>query len=174
MCNFSPIDQLIIQADHAWSQPGAVSGTYQMTADQAILTLELKVNEGSTLSGTLTSNTGIQYRLQGTTTESSASGTCSDGTSTVFFELYVEADDLVFSLIEPDGWNNPDYNTATYLSFTRKHASSTTENTAAMTTTPASVPPPAKTIDFSTYGLRLALSTSVLGRAPSRLRVRMN
>ncbi len=148
------LNLLLIQAGHAWSQPDPISGKYQMTSDQAILTLELKVNAASTVSGTLSSNTGIQYSLRGTAAESGASGTCSDGTSSVFFELYVEADDLVFSLIEPDGWNNPDYNTATYLSFKRQQASSFTENKTPMTTNSEQPKPAGEGVGNPSWGFQ--------------------
>lgn len=137
------------------SQTDPLTGSYKMIAEQAELTLDLRKQAGTTITGTLSSNSGIQYALQGTALENTASGTCSDGTNTVFFELYVEADDLIFSLIEPDAWNNPDYNTATYLSFTRKHGESNKENNLTMNTTSDQPRPAGEGIGNPSWGFQL-------------------
>jgi len=104
------------------SQDGNIfSGSYEMITEEAVLTLTLKQQAGSLISGTLTSTSGISYSLEGSAEGNTASGTCSDDYGSVFFELYAEADELILSLIEPDAWGMPDYNTTVYLTFKETH-----------------------------------------------------
>mgnify|MGYP001816017718 CR=1 FL=1 len=112
------------------------SGTYRMQTTETELTLELRMQAQQKLTGTLSGANGIQYSLEGQAIENTASGICSDGTSSVYFEIYTEGNELVLSLIEPDAWNNPDYTTATYLSFQQivSGPNSQTENKTVMNT----------------------------------------
>ncbi len=108
------------------------SGQYQMTTQEVVLTLDLKLQPGSKVTGTLSSSTRQSYSMDGIASGNSASGSCSDGAGSVYFELYVESDELILSLIEPDAWNNPDYSTATYLSFSRVQQDITSQKNTAM------------------------------------------
>lgn len=96
-----------------------LSGTYTMTADQTTLTLTL-TQSGITLTGTLTSSTGANFQLEGEVMEEAGAGKCSGGGSSVFFEAYLEGNDLTLGLIEPDEFNMPNYDQAQYLLFTKQ------------------------------------------------------
>lgn len=96
------------------------AGTFVMKTEQAELTLELLQPDPAWITGTLKSTSGINFSLDGQIESGMASGVCSGNEGSVFFEIYTEGNALVLSLIEPDAYNMPDYNTATYLAFTKK------------------------------------------------------
>lgn len=118
------------------TQSNLYSGKYFMKTEEVELTLELIQPDEAKVEGTLSSTSGIYYSLDGIIDAGVASGICSGEEGSVFFEVYVDGMELVLSLIEPDAWNMPDYNTATYLSFTKKDDPNNTplENEAAMNT----------------------------------------
>jgi len=94
-----------------------LTGTYTMSAEGTQLTLKLKQDNMQKVTGTLSSNTGISYQLDGDIADGIATGICSSNEGSVFFEMYGVENELILSLIEPDASNMPDYNSATYLSF---------------------------------------------------------
>jgi len=109
-----------------------INGTYTLTADGTFLTLSVKQDINQKITGSLSSNTGISYSLNGDIYEGIATGICSGESGSVFFEIYKVQNELILSLIEPDASNMPDYNTATYLSFTEESLTETdsgSENT---------------------------------------------
>ncbi|MCB2220485.1 MAG: hypothetical protein KQI35_08830 [Bacteroidetes bacterium] len=100
-------------------------GTYTLDDDGVTLSLVLKQAEDRQVTGTLSSTTGIHYQLEGEYLGEAVSGICSDQHGAVFFEMYFFEGELILSLIEPDQNNMPDYNTATYLNFTRSAVNET-------------------------------------------------
>ena len=98
------------------------TGTYILSAEGTTLTLKLKEIQGA-LTGTLTSTTGVAFNLKGTVEQGIGQGICSSNQGSVYFEAFLADDDLTLSLIEPDAQNQPNYNSAQYLSFTRQSAS---------------------------------------------------
>jgi hypothetical protein len=111
----------VISLSNIYSQvpDSSYSGTYTLNSDGVTVTLVLKQDVTQQVSGTLTSTTGISYQLQGEVVEDAAMGICSGKDGSVYFEIYKMENELILSLIEPDGNNMPDYNTATYLSLTK-------------------------------------------------------
>jgi hypothetical protein len=81
----------------------------------------LTLQQGSygELSGTLQSNNGSNFTLEGSVSEGMAAGICRMEEGGVFFEAYLDGQDLTLSLIEPDEYNMPDYDRAQYLVFTK-------------------------------------------------------
>jgi hypothetical protein len=96
-----------------------LTGTFIMISDQTTLTLTLN-QSGNILTGSLTSTSGANFQLQGEVMEGAGAGVCSGGGSSVFFEIYLEGNDLTLGLIEPDQSNMPDYDKAQYLLFTKQ------------------------------------------------------
>jgi hypothetical protein len=103
-----------------FGQQESVTGTYKYQSGDAVLTLKLN-QQGSVLAGTLSSSTGVTFKLQGQIENGIGAGTCSDDGGSVFFEVYFIEGDLTFSLIEPDANNEPDYDNAQYLVFEKSN-----------------------------------------------------
>ncbi len=110
-----PFAFLLAQSDN-------VTGTYKYQAGDAALTLKL-IQQGNTLAGTLSSNTGASFSLSGQIENGIGYGSCSDNEGSVFFEVYYIERDLTLSLIEPDENNAPDYDNAQYLVFEKSKQS---------------------------------------------------
>lgn len=100
------------------AQQSNVTGTYKYQSGDAALTLKLN-QQGTALTGTLSSSTGATFTLAGQIENGIGNGTCSDDVGSVFFEVYFIEGDLTFSLIEPDANNEPDYDKAQYLVFVK-------------------------------------------------------
>jgi len=97
------------------------TGIYQSTTDDIILTLTIKQEGYDALTGTLKSSNGAQFILEGTVSEGIAAGVLSGNEGSFYFEAFIDGNDLTISLIEPDQFNMPDYNTAEYLVMSRTH-----------------------------------------------------
>jgi len=95
------------------------SGMYTLSQEGITLTLTLKQDANNVITGSLTSTTGIQYALEGQYMEGGIGGICSDQSGSVYFEGYYYDNELIFSLMDIDAYNMPDYNSAQYLSFTK-------------------------------------------------------
>ena len=93
-------------------------GTYTLTSGQTTLTIIFQ-QSGNTITGTLSSTTGVTYQMQGEVMEGTAAGVCSSSGGSVFFEAYLDGTTLTFAMIEPDANNMPDYDQVQYLSFTK-------------------------------------------------------
>lgn len=104
-----------------------LNGTYTMSAEGTTLTLILKHANTQKITGSLISNTGISYQIEGEVREGIAAGICSDNEGSVFFEAYKVDIELYLALIEPDASNMPNYDAVTYLSFVES-ASGNIEN----------------------------------------------
>ncbi len=96
------------------------NGTFLLKTDEADLTLRLQEGTGGVITGTLESTKGAAYQLQGEVQEGVAMGVCSDNQSGVYFEAYLDGNNLSLGLIEPDQFNMPDYNTARYFVFEKQ------------------------------------------------------
>lgn len=95
------------------------TGTYSLSSGEITLTLELKQEQFNTISGVLKSSNGMSYLLEGMINEGIASGVCRGNQGGIFFEAFLDGNDLTLSLIEPDEFNMPDYDKAQYLVLTR-------------------------------------------------------
>ena len=132
------------------------TGTYKLVTQDATLTLQLNHNPNGQLTGSLTSTAGVQFQVEGVVEEGAGYGACSNDQGGVYFETYLDNDQLYFSLIEPDENNMPDYNRVQELLFTREGGgaaprpasppSQTPSYNQPSTTpqTPAYTPPPAQ------------------------------
>ncbi len=99
------------------------TGKFVMTSGQVVLTLQLKQGADNRVTGTLTSSNGTVFQVKGTFEgEGVATGTCTTQGGGVYFEGYLEGNELTFSLIEPDASGQPDYDKARYLVFNRAGA----------------------------------------------------
>jgi hypothetical protein len=90
-----------------------------MSAQGTTLTLTLQEDANGLLKGTLTSTTGVSYNIEGQVSEGVAVGVCADQQGGVYFEAYFADQQLIFSMIEPDEYNMPDYNKVQTLTFNR-------------------------------------------------------
>ena len=95
------------------------TGTYQVTTGDITLTLTIKKDESNMVTGTLKSSNGSQFTLEGMLNEGIAAGICTGNEGSLYFEAYLDGNDLTFSLIEPDQFNMPDYETAEYFVLSR-------------------------------------------------------
>lgn len=106
-----PVSRDILQGDF--------TGTYTLSYEGTTLTLAIQQDPTGSIKGTLTSTTGVHYQLEGQVTEGVAVGACYDQQGGVYFEAYFADQQLVFTMIEPDEYNMPNYNTAQTLTFNR-------------------------------------------------------
>lgn len=104
---------------------GVYSGTFVYTSDQTGITLDLSDDGRGSIKGTLVSTTGGSFVVEGIVEEGVAMGTCYDNSGGVFFEAYLDGNDLYLGLIEPDANNMPDYNRMTEFMLTRKQGGGT-------------------------------------------------
>lgn len=95
------------------------TGTYQVYTGDVTLTLTIQQDEFYVLTGTLQSSNGTQFMLQGMVSEGVAAGVLSGSDGGLFFEAYLDGNDLTLSLMEPDAFNMPDYDSAEYLVMSR-------------------------------------------------------
>ena len=95
------------------------SGTYTLAYEGTTLTLTLQQDQTGMLTGTLVSTTGVSYTVQGQSSEGVANGICYDQQGGVYFEAYFAEQQLVFTMIEPNEYNMPDYNKTQTLTFER-------------------------------------------------------
>ena len=96
-----------------------LTGNYTMSVDQTSLSLTLK-QSGNQLSGQLSSTTGASYQLQGEVAEGIGAGVCQGEGASIYFEIYLQDNELTLGLIEPDEFNMPDYSKSQYLLFSRQ------------------------------------------------------
>ncbi len=96
------------------------SGTYTMSSEGTTLTLIIQEDQLNNLIGTLTSNAGASFKIEGQVMENVGTGMCYNQEAAVYFETFFEGEQLVFTLIEIDEYNMPDYNTMRYLYFAKQ------------------------------------------------------
>ena len=109
-----------------------LTGNYKMQSGEASLTLDL-TQQGNLLTGTLSSNTGASFQLNGQVENGIGYGTCTGTDGTVYFEAYLEGTDLTIGLIEMDQFNMPDYDKAQYLLFAKSTGSEAGKATTSVT-----------------------------------------
>ena len=97
----------------------AYSGIFQVQTGDITLTLTLNQNQNNSITGTLKSSNGSSFTLEGMVSDGIASGICSGNEGALFFEAYLDGNDITLSLIEPDQFNMPDYDRAEYLVLSR-------------------------------------------------------
>ena len=95
------------------------SGTYTMSSGDVTITVTLNQDQNLNLSGSLRSSNGSNFTIEGMVSEGMAIGACSGNEGALYFEAYLDGNDLTFSLISPDQNNMPDYNTAQYIVLSR-------------------------------------------------------
>jgi len=110
-------------------QPNNYTGLYTVAAGDVILTLSMHQDANNMITGKLESNNGNQFALEGMVSEGVAAGACSGSEGYLYFEAYLDGEDLTFSLIEPDEFNMPVYETAQYFVFRRgtRHSPQSTQ-----------------------------------------------
>ncbi len=88
----------------------------------ATVTLTLKLTQGAdnSLRGTLSSTNGTTFQVNGTVEQGGvATGTCTLQGGGSYFESYLQGDQLVLTLIQPDANGEPDYDKTQELLFKR-------------------------------------------------------
>ena len=101
-------------------QQKSYTGKFVMNGGQVTLTLNLMQHPNQQVTGILKSSNGTVFQVNGTLEEGGVvTGSCKDGGSSVFFEAYLDEDEMSFSLIEPGANGQPDYDKAQYLVFNR-------------------------------------------------------
>ncbi len=100
-------------------------GTYIMASQGNTITLILHQDNQGSITGSLSSTTGMQYQIEGMMEEGVAVGTCYNSQGGVYFEAFPTGGQLAMNLIEPGPDNSPDYSRATELSFLKQGISPT-------------------------------------------------
>jgi len=101
-----------------------LAGKYQLSSQGTSLTLELFLDGQGNLTGSLSSSTGMRYRVEGVMQDGVGVGMVTDGQSGSYFEAHPQGNELMLALIEPDANSMPDYNNVQQLLFTRQGAAS--------------------------------------------------
>ena len=102
--------------------PQDFSGTYILNQGGATLTLIIQQDTQGNLTGTLSSTSGALFKLSGQLDEQAAVGVVISEEGGLYFEGEIQGTQLVFTLIEPDSNNMPNYNSAQQLLFTKQAA----------------------------------------------------
>ena len=95
------------------------TGTFTMSSGDVTLTLVLQQDQAGNVTGTLKSSNGSTFTLEGMVSEGVANGVCRMDEGGLYFEAYLDGNELSLGLIEPDQFNMPDYDKAQYLVLTR-------------------------------------------------------
>jgi len=98
----------------------SLSGTYSHSAQGVILTLVFKQDPQGNITGTLSSNAGARFQIEGIVQEGVGAGTCYNNEGGVFFEAHPSGNQLLFAMIEPGINNMPDYNNVRQFIFVKK------------------------------------------------------
>lgn len=101
------------------------SGTYVFSSQGVVLTLEFNHQPSGELTGSLTSNSGVKYKIEGVVENDVGYGACYDDQGGVFFESYPTDDQMYFAIIEPDANNMPDYSTMQEFMFDKQPSGTT-------------------------------------------------
>ena len=104
------------------AQAQEYTGTFQIETGGITFTLNIQQDANNMLTGTLQRSSGSAFNLQGMVAEGAAAGVISGSEGQLFFEAYLDGNDLTLSLIEPDQYNMPNYDSAEYLVFNRSQA----------------------------------------------------
>ncbi len=120
------------------------TGTFQVETGGVTLTLTIQQDANNQLTGTLKRSNESVFSLQGMVDEGAAAGVISGSEGSFFFEAYVDGDDLTLSLIEPDQFNMPNYDSAEYLVFSRSNQQSQLHQAPVAVQPPSNPPPPIK------------------------------
>ncbi len=94
--------------------------TFRMSSGNVTLTLKLTQGEDQSLTGTLSSTNGTTFQVNGTVEQGGvATGTCTLQGGGSYFESYLQGDELVLTLIQPDANGEPDYDKTQQWQFKR-------------------------------------------------------
>ena len=97
-----------------------LSGKYTLSSQGTTLTLTLDQDAKGKIKGTLSSTTGMQFRVEGTVQDNVGVGTCVSNQGGSYFEARPKGNKLLFTLIEAGSNNLPDYSKARKLTFKRE------------------------------------------------------
>ena len=97
-----------------------LSGEYTLSSQGTTLTLTLEQDAQGKIKGTLSSSTGVQFKMEGMTQNNVGVGTCVGDQGGSYFEAHPKGNQLLLALIEPDADNMPDYSKVKQLTFTRR------------------------------------------------------
>lgn len=124
-----------LSAFDVWAQD--YTGTFQVETDGLTFTLSIQQDANNILTGTLQRSNGSAFNLQGMVEEGAAAGVISGSDGSLFFEAYLDGNDLTLSLIEPDQFNMPNYDSAEYLVFNRSQGQPQLQQAPLVVQTPA-------------------------------------
>ncbi|MBN1133268.1 MAG: hypothetical protein JXR52_06135 [Bacteroidales bacterium] len=110
---------LALSAESNLLQSRNYTGTYTLVSGDVTLTLTLQQDANNNLTGFLKSSNGNSFTIEGMVSEGVATGVCKGNEGGLYIEAYLDGNELTLSLIEPDSYNMPDYNTAQYLVLNR-------------------------------------------------------
>jgi hypothetical protein len=109
--------------DRYGQQSRPYTGKFIMNSGQVVLTLQLTQGADNSVTGTLSSSNGSVFQVKGSFEGNGvATGTCTTQQGGVYFEAYIEGNEMTFSLVEPGADGQPDYDKARYLVFNRAGA----------------------------------------------------
>jgi len=101
-----------------------VTGEYFLAGQGGELVLKLHQSPPNQVTGTLTDQTGVQYKVQATEEASEVMGTLTNAQGGMYFEAYTEGDELHLTLIPPNAMQQPDYDRAQTFSMQRRGSTS--------------------------------------------------
>ena len=97
-----------------------LSGEYTLSVQGTTLTLTLDQDTQGKIKGTLSSTTGMQFRVEGAVQDNVGVGTCISNQGGSYFEARPKGDKLLFALIEAGPNNMPDYSKVRKLTFKKE------------------------------------------------------
>ncbi len=114
-----PPQQQALQSNYGYS------GTYTYSEQGVVLTIIFNHQSNGELTGSLSSNSGMQYQIEGMVEEGTGFGACYDNQGGIFFEAYLDGSELYFAMIEPDANNMPNYDAMREFSFVKQASGQT-------------------------------------------------
>lgn len=96
-----------------------VTGEYFLAGQGGELVLKLQQSPPNQVTGTLTDQTGVEYKVQATEEASEVMGTLTNAQGGMYFEAYTEGEELHLTLIPPNAMQQPDYGRAQTFSMQR-------------------------------------------------------
>lgn len=97
-----------------------LSGTYVLREQGNTITIVLNQDAQGKLSGSMSSTTGAQFRIDGMMESGIGVGVCVGDEGGSYFEAEIQGNELSFTIIGADANNQPDYNNMAHLTFMRQ------------------------------------------------------
>jgi len=96
------------------------SGTFDLNQGGVTITLELQQDRVGEIHGTFVSSNGARFQVEGEVDDNDSFGVCTNDDGGVYFEAYINNNDLEWRLIGIDEYGEADYNDVTELMFKRR------------------------------------------------------